>query len=744
MPAPDITHDIVIEEFDAGNRTGFMLKRNRAGLRNFSVVDAETIRPRQLAMGEFTQAEFPPQLEVVWYEENWELGIGKLNHRLDPKGVQSGQKIDLSEPGIMQPARELRASTLNSAPDKYYPSGFAIAPSDDTPGTAGILAEIWAFVGRDIYSGGDDNFTLETEPQSLDVYYKNGIQFGKYIISPALYAGSDVQDAAMPYIYKDPNAAAWVASTLTTGRFKFFTLARDFAGQAVIWGGNHIFNTGRTISGSHSSGDTTLTLDSNPVGTIAINDMILVGAAGAQEICLVTAVSSSDPHLTVVRGYGITAQSFSDADKVYLYQPHVIKSSTSIENSTGSWSTATKIGEDDQPITGMTTVEDTDEVLVAKTNGVFSYSFDEFGRLQTRNLTPEFRQQQHTGNFLGIYSWNKHILLPTGAGGLLDFNPETRAIKNISFKRLASETTTYHGTVLALHGDSEFLFMMLKDRDSEKIYLLQGKEITFEGVTEFRWSPVSEMGAGAVITNAQTGLMVESALNDHRRVWLGFTESSVNETPRFYPFGDINDDQTDGFTNDTTTPPQVITKRYDFNLPRVPKHISKIEVGSNNLDPSSGRHIKFERRMDEAAFELGDYATESPSQELDIPHGTSGKIMDLRITFFQTSVSTTNPQLEYFRVTAQIHPNPQRLYPLTVVVADDTLLLNGATESKSKKQLDLLKEWNGSPSDVTIFTPDNEEGIAVIFLPGTLRIKQTSHEAGRRPEYEASFILAEV
>ena len=744
MPAPNVTHDIVLEEYDGGNRTGFMLKRDKDGLRDFSVRDAETIRPRTLTMGEMTQAEFPPQLEVVWYEEDWSLGLGGKNHRLDSKRVQTTQKMDLSEPGVMQPARELRSSTLSSAPDKYYPSGFAIAPNDATPGTSGINMQTWAFVGRDVYSGGDDNWTLETEPQNLDVYYRNGIQFRQYVIAPAHYAGTDVQDCAMPYIYKDPNTATWTASSLTAGRFKFLAKARDNGGQEVLWGANHIFYSGRTVSGSHSDSDTTLTLSGDPTATVSVNDLVMIGAAGSQEICLVTAVSSSDPHLTVIRGYGVAAQSLSGGEKVYLYQPHVIKSTTTPENSTGSWSTPVKIGQDDQPITGLVADRDSDEIIVTKTDGVWSYSYDQFGRLIERNLTPEFRQQQHTGNFLGAYAWNKHVLLPTGAGGLLDFDLATRNIKDISFKITASETTAYHGTVLALHGDSQYLFMLLKDNSSQLIYLLQGKYISHEGASDFRWSTVAQIGAGAAITDAQSGLMVESALNDHRRVWLGFTEASVNEVPRFYPFGDISDDQTDGFTNDTTDPPQAITVRMDWNLPRVPKHISKVEVGSKNLLPSAGRHIKFERRLDEVEWELGDYATESPIQELTVPHGTSGKIMEMRITFSQSSISTTNPQLLYFRVTAQIHPNPQRLYPFTVSISDDNRMLNGGTESRSKRNLELLRSWNSSPADVTLFTPDSDDGIAVVFLPGTLKITQTAHEVGRRPEYEASFVLAEV
>ena len=126
---------------------------------------------------------------------------------------------------------------------------------------------------------------------------------------------------------------------------------------------------------------------------------------------LVTATTSSN--LTVVRGYGTDAQTYSGTStNIYLYQPHVIRSSTDFDNS-GSWSTSVTIGQDDQPITGLVVDGDTDTLLILKTDGLYSYTTDG----QVRNLTPLFRQFGHTGNFEGVYAWNNHIFLPLGTEG---------------------------------------------------------------------------------------------------------------------------------------------------------------------------------------------------------------------------------------------------------------------------------------------------------------------------------------
>ena len=85
MPRAGITHDITIRSYDRTVHRGFMLTRDKNGTRSFGRKDAQTIRPRVLSMGELTHAELPPELELTWFQEDWSLGIGGINDRLDPK-----------------------------------------------------------------------------------------------------------------------------------------------------------------------------------------------------------------------------------------------------------------------------------------------------------------------------------------------------------------------------------------------------------------------------------------------------------------------------------------------------------------------------------------------------------------------------------------------------------------------------------------------------------------------------------
>ena len=722
MPNAGKTHDLTLADNDGRRKFGLMLPRNRNGNRPFSIEDAQTIRARQLAMGELTEAELPAEIEQVWSAADWTLGIGGRLHRDDPRKVALSKKVDTSEPGIMRLAREIRDTTLSSAPDAYEPSGFAIAPFD-TGGTGALAMELWAFVGRDVYSGGDDNWTIGTEPQALDVYYRNGIQYGINVFAPAWYGGSDCADCAMPYIYKPATTANWIASTLTAGRFKFFAKARNSSNNQVLWGGNHIFDTGFTLSGDHDDSDTTLTLNADPTATIAVNDIVMMGAAGAQELMLVTAVSSSDPHLTVVRGYGTSASDPAGGEKIYLYQPHVIRSSTNPING-GSWSTATKIGQDDQPITGLAVDGDSTTLFITKTDGVYSHGLDANGVLVTQNLTTEFRQFGHTGNFLGVYAWNGHILLPIGTGGLLDLDLATGIIRDISLAVLAPDQTALHGTVLALHGDPQHLFMLVKDASSELIHLVMAKLVTFEGQTEFRYYVLQELGAGAAIDDVQSTIMIDTALNDHRRVWIGFTESGVNEVPHFYPFGRVNDDQTDGFTDDTDA--AAITVDFDKNLPNVPMHISSIELESNNLVAGS-RRVDADFRLDKgldasgnAIWQVLDAFSTSPLQESTFPAGTSAKILTLRLKPVLSAVGTTSPEISQVRVRWQIQPDPRKIIPVRGILADGQQLLNGTTGGSPQKLLTQLNTWNESPTGLVLGTPNKDSDRDVLFLPGTL------------------------
>jgi len=750
MPKAGITHDFSLSEYDGGNKFGLMAARNKNEQRPFALQDAQTIRARQLTMGELTEAELPAEIEQVWSVGTGQLGIGGINHRKDPGKVALTTKVDTSEPNIMRLARELRTTTYDVNPTNFEPSGFAIAPFD-TGGTSALTMEIWAFVGREPYSltiSGDDNaWVKETAPQALDVYYRNGIQFSKYVVTPAWYGGSDCADCAMLYIYKDPNTATWTASTITAGRFKFMAKTRNAAGDEILWGGNHVFDTGFTLSGDHTSSDTTLDLNADPTATISVNDIVMMGAAGSQELMLVTAVAASAPHLTVVRGYGTAASDPAGGEKIFLYQPHVIKNSTDPSNS-GSWTTATAIGEDDQPITGLAVDGDSTTLFVAKTDGVYSHGLDENDNAVTLNLTTEFRLFGHTGNFHGIYAWNGHILLPVGTGGLLDLNLSTGIISDISLSVLAPDQTNLHGRVLALHGDPQHLFMLVKDTGSEKLHLVMAKLVSADGVTQFRYYVLQEMGAGATIADIQSNIMVDTALDNHRRVWIGFTESAVNTVPQYYPFGKIDDDVGDGFTDDTDA--QVVTVEFDKNLPNVPAHISSIEIKSNNLSPGT-RRIDTDFRVDRAinvagaaVYTTGPAFSTSPVQEFDFPHGTFGKLLELRIKPVLSAVGTTSPEVVSIRVIWQIQPNPREIIPMRIYVADGQQLLNGATGGSPRKLLDQLSKWDKSPSDLILGTPNKDADRSVLMIPGSLRVTEVANEPGRRPEQIVSFDLVRV
>jgi len=735
MPTAGVTHDITLEEADSRNKRGYMLVRNKRGQRNWEIRDGQTIAPRVLAMGELSQAEFPAELELIWYQDNWQGGIGGVNHKLHPTKLASGLKVDATDYGVLRLGREVRASTVSGGnPDAYNPSGFAL--------TQGVLNNnmlLWAFIGKDVYSGGDDNWTHSSEPQSITCFYKNALQYGTDNIAAGWASSTDLVNAPVQYIFKQPSSATWTASTLATGAYKYFAKARNSSGNEVIWGGHSISDTGINVNGTHNDSTTTLACVSDPRSAISVNDMIICGEPGSREVMLVTATTSSN--LTVVRGYGADAQAYSGTStNIYLYQPHVIRSSTDFDNS-GSWSTSVAIGQDDQPITGLVVDGDTDTLLILKTDGLYSYTTDG----QVRNLTPLFRQFGHAGNFEGVYAWNNRIFLPLGYGGLLDFSFETATIKDISFKVTAPEETDLHGVVLAMHGDPQNLFMALKHASAQTIYILRGQEIMIGDETALRWQNIASLGAGAALTDARTALMVDTSLSDHRRVWTGITESSVSALPGFIPFGAV--DQTDGYTDDTDA--EAVTVAFDANMPRVYKRFGEVEVESANLAQGT-REIAVDYRLDgTATWSTLQTATISPFQTLEFPGGTSGRVLELRFRPKGSSITTTSPELLSFRAKMQLRPTAAKLMPVSVYLAEGQVLLNGAVGGKPRSDLNQLRVWNDGSGDLVLNTPDQgKAGVgtdrSVVFLPGSLIEREVSLERGRNAEYHVSFTLAEV
>ena len=743
MPRAGITHDITIRSYDRTTHRGFMLTRDRSGSRAFRRRDAQTIRPRILSMGELTHAELPPELELTWFQEDWSLGIGGITDRLDPKKLSIAHKIDTSIPGVLRSAREATLTAIQSGetPDNYRPSGFAVVPM--TVAAATINFDLWMFLGRDVYqwSTASADWSREAEPLAADVYYKNALIFGTYAIAPGGYAGSDLTDCAAPYIYKNATDTNWTSSTITAGRFRYMAVGRNSSGDEILWGGNHIFKTARTAGEAVDNSETTITLDNAASGHIAINDIILMSnITEGQETMLVTGVSGSD--ITVVRGYGSSAITHDSGAIISLYQPHVIKSSADASN-TGSWSTAVTIGTDDAPITGLVFDRDTDTLLITKTDGLYSYASDG----QVRNLATLFRQFGHSQNFVGAYPWNGHIFLPVGSGGLLDFDYASGTIKDISLSVVAPEQSDLHGKVVAMHGDPTSLFVLLKAAATTHYYVLQGQEVSHEGMTEFRWHVLAKLGAGGTVYENRTALMVDTSRTGRRRLWVGYEEASVSSMPYFLAFGTVGDDDDDGFTNDTDG--YATTTQWDANLPRVFKRYEEIEIQTRNLG-AGGRTVKVEYQLDgDGNWNTLDTIALSPFATVKFPEGTTGKPIELRFTPAMTAVGTTGPERLSFRVKAQLRPDPAKIYEVTIYIADEMQLLNGAIASTARKDLAQVRDWNEAATELILHVPaalqkNRRAEHEVVFLPGTLQEREVGLENGRHPEMALSFQLAEV
>jgi len=217
--------------------------------------------------------------------------------------------------------------------------------------------------------------------------------------------------------------------------------------------------------------------------------------------------------------------------------------------------------------------------------------------------------------------------------------------------------------------------------------------------------------------------------------------------PYFIPFGTVGDDDDDGFTDDTTAYAQTV--QWDANLPRVYKRYEEIEIQSRNLT-GSDRNIKVEYQVDgDGNWHSLDTVNDSPFAPVKFPEGTIGKLIELRFTPSLSAVGTTGPELLSFRMKAQLRPDPAKIYELTVYVADNMQLLNGATASRARSDLSQIRDWNEEATELILHVPaalkrDRRVEHEVVFLPGTLQERELGIEVGHHPEMALTFQLAEV
>lgn len=273
MPKANVTHDITIREVGSAESTarGFMLAANRRRLRGHKVGAAQTLAPRVLSMGELSEAENPPDIEMVWSQENWNLGIGGINHRTDPDKLASGNKIDTSEYGTIKQAPNLYDSNTDMAPTTQYPTGFAK-----------VGTELWTFYERQPYSyqaTGPEQWLQGATPEAAAKAYRNGVEYQGNCFVPAW---DDCNGDPATYIYKSDADCNWTLSTLATKQFKYFAKGRNACGDEILWGGYESTNvneirssTDPTNCGSWSTavaiGDT-----DSPITALVDNDDTLL------------------------------------------------------------------------------------------------------------------------------------------------------------------------------------------------------------------------------------------------------------------------------------------------------------------------------------------------------------------------------------------------------------------------------------------------------------------------------------
>ncbi len=276
MAVANVTHDISIREVGQAETSalGFMLASNRR-LRGHKVGAANTIAPRILSMGELTEQEAPPTIEMVWSQDNWNLGAGGINHQTDPNKLALTNKINTSTYGRISAGPELQSLARDCAGDLQYPTGFAKVGS-----------EFWAFYERDVYlyqATGPQEWQLGTEPEAVAKCYKNGIEWNGTTYVPAWGLSDDLPKT---YIYKADADCNWTLSTLASGKTaKYFAKGRNAAGDEILFGAYwssslknilRISTTDATNSGLWSNDITIGDSDSEITALVNNDDTVLI------------------------------------------------------------------------------------------------------------------------------------------------------------------------------------------------------------------------------------------------------------------------------------------------------------------------------------------------------------------------------------------------------------------------------------------------------------------------------------
>jgi len=280
MPVAGITHDLTLEDTDGTNKTGLMMWRKNPdarGRRKWQIKDTETIAPRLLTAGAMRQSEFPPAVQLPIFEREWVRGIGRRRQvevpAEDVHGVTDAAGVVSFDDGRLRLAPKTVEATIDTAPAADKPCGFAV-----------VDTEFWAFIERDVYKWDFTNkqFVKGTQPQNVDVLYKNGVSFSTQTFAPAWNSSGD----AGTMIYKADADADWTLQTgATTAPIggKFAAVARNASNAdifylAYIKRADGTFGTNRVVSSTNPSDSTTYSTetaigtDDSPITNLLVGD----------------------------------------------------------------------------------------------------------------------------------------------------------------------------------------------------------------------------------------------------------------------------------------------------------------------------------------------------------------------------------------------------------------------------------------------------------------------------------------
>ena len=763
---------------DGTNTVGVMLYRpirfHRASRkpifflnRNAALMDAHTIAPRTLTTAELDQAQLPPDLQSIDFEENWQGGIGGVNHRLDKPKYQAGTQLDATGANMAQMSRRLFTSTVDVNPTAYSSTNFAIWGNAST-------TESWAWIGREPYlwNYSTKQWIKKTAPVAATRVYRDGLLFAgvayqaawaEDVGSGGLYTGSDLPTT---YVYKNTADATWtqiaVSAQTDVLAFKYITQA-----NGKLWCGYTTTGAayaGRTFTTSILSDATTNVVVDATTG-IVVGDVIRLAfstTSAERELMLVTALVDAT-NITVIRGYRGTVKEnhISDlADKIYKITTNVneIRSATSATSSS-SWSSAVTVGDTSSEITAI--VGDGSLVYIYKTDGVYTYD-----GTTVVYRTPDMVKSIHPQNFRGAIKWNNKHFLPVGGGGLLELEITNYTVRDISFAKIApnyanvSTSTDLSGRVVSLTADSTHLYALVYDITNLRFNIMMAQLVSISGTSDYRWHHLGEIDytSGPVPNHCCIYVGGEpsgptASATSHHRLLIGIESTGANLLPRYQPIdgGDAEDEITNATGLTASAGGELIALAYDANLANVAKLFKYLTVTSKNATTGAGNsNIIVQYRVDGGAWtyvtgvQASSTITSTP-QTLNFPTGASsvtGKMLELKFLFVrQTAATAISPQLLTFTLTCGIRPVSIKEMPVVAYLADGMRLLNGAIGGKPSIDLAQLQVWDDTAAEVTVVDTTNTSR-AMVFLPGRLRQTELSNEANRRREYLVSFLLA--